>query len=251
MGSARTVLFYESQGFRLGYEEVGDGPPLILVHGWGAAGWEWRQEGWVDSLGKDRRLLIPDVLGHGSSAKPHDLAPYSTTRLGGDMVALLDAVGVERADILGYSMGAAIALAAVVVAPDQVGALIAGGIPPEDASDRVAIARGLRGEGALSDRARSYRDWAAGWPDNDLHALSLSMEAGCSPPDCSELALYGGEALIVAGTRDWRREATERIAGCLPGGRFLAVDGADHMAAFHDARFKAAVTAFLDEVSPV
>ena len=76
------------------------------------------------------------------------------------------------------------------------------------------------------------------------------MEAGCTPPDCSELSLFGGEALVVSGTRDWRREVTEQIAGCLPVGRFLAMEGTDHMGTFHDIRFKAAVAAFLNEVSP-
>src|SRR2546427_103469 len=206
------MLFFESNGHQLAYEDLGDGPPLILVHGWGAASWEWRQEGWVDSLSKNRRLLIPDVLGHGSSAKPHDLALYTTERLASDVLALMDAAGVQQADIAGYSMGASVALAAVVLDPDRFGALIAGGIPPHDATDRVDMARSLRGESPVDERARSYRDWAARWPENDLHALTFSMEAGCTPPECSELALFGGEALIVVGTRDLRREVTETIA---------------------------------------
>lgn len=242
--------FYESDGLRMGYGDVGEGPALVLIHGWAEARQEWEAAGWAEGVGRGRRLLIPDVRGHGTSARPHELAAYATRALAHDILALLDAAEIRQADVIGYSMGSAIALWAVALWPDRVRSLVAGGVPPEDAAERVVIGRALRDEAAMTVRAAEYRDWALRLPGNDLDALGLCLEAGCTPPPCAELALFGGEALLAAGTADSRFEATQETATCLPGGRFLALAGADHMGAFRDARFRSAVVGFLEEVSP-
>jgi hypothetical protein len=86
---------------------------------------------------------------------------------------------------------------------------------------------------------------------SDFEALGACMETGLQPPPCMELAVYGGEALMVAGDGDRRRVPTERLAACLPGGRFVLLDGVDHMGAFLDVRFHHAARDFLDAVSPL
>lgn len=243
---------YRSEGLLLSYRDAGVGPVVVLIHGWGANGREWDVAGWTSVLAPGRRLLIPDLRGHGASSKPHEAEAYRMKALARDMLALLEAAGADQADLLGYSMGGGIAIWTAVLAPNRVRSLISGGVVGSDAAEVVAaMGRELRGQGALSERAARYRDYAATMGEHDLQALGACLEAGLSPPPCPELAIFGGEALMVAGDRDWRREATEHMAGCLPGGRFLLLDGADHMAAFADPRFKRAAVEFLAEVSPL
>ena len=240
---------YESQGLTLSYRLVGEGPPLILIHGWSANGHEWEEVGWPDVL-QDRTLIIPDLRGHGTSAKPHDSAAYTTEAFASDMVGLLDALGQPSADIFGYSMGGTVALWTVVLAAGRVQSLIAGGVADAKDGDAAGLARSLRGLGPPTSRSERYRDYIERVGNNDIDALLACLDAGILAPSCPELAVFGGEALLASGDLDRRRETTARLASCLPGGRFLLLEGADHMGGFEDGRFKAAVVDFLDEVSP-
>ena len=85
-----------------------------------------------------------------------------------------------------------------------------------------------------------------------LSGRGTGVEAStANRPSCVSLAVYGGEALIVAGDQDRRATFTQETADCLPGGRFVMIEGADHMGAFADPRFVAEVQAFLAEWSPL
>lgn len=243
-------LTFESQGLTLSYRAVGSGPPLVLIHGWSANGGEWDQVGWTDIL-RERTLLIPDLRGHGMSAKPHDSGAYTMQAFGADVVALLDVVDEASADIFGYSMGGTIALWTAVLAPSRVQSLIAAGVADATAGDAASLGRALVGKDPPTDRSERYRAYIEKVGNNDMEALVAALNAGVVAPACPELAIFGGEALLVSGDLDFRRETTERLAGCLPGGRFLLLEGADHMGSFEDARFKSAVVDFLDEVSPL
>jgi pimeloyl-ACP methyl ester carboxylesterase len=242
--------FYQSQGFDLAYRSIGNGPALVLIHGWGANGSEWETASWVAQLAPGRRLLIPDLRGHGASSKPHDVRDYQPRCLAADVIALLDAAGQAEGDLFGYSLGATIALSTIIAEPNRIRSLIAGGVPGDTVAETAAIGRALRGSAAMSERARTYADYAARMGETDLQALGACLETGLPLPPSSELIAFGGEALIAAGDRDRRRKTTESLARFLPGCRFLLLEGADHMGAFTDARFKRAAVEFLDEVSP-
>jgi pimeloyl-ACP methyl ester carboxylesterase len=240
---------FTSGGVELVYRSIGSGPALVLIHGWSANSGEWEEVGWPSTL-EGRRLLIPDVRGHGASGKPHDPEAYRMEALAGDVIALLDAVGEPEADVFGYSMGGTIALWAAVQAPSRVRSLIAGGVADATGEETAVLARELAGNAPPSDRSERYRAYIEKVANNDMEALLACLAAGVPAPQCQELAVFGGEALLAAGDRDFRHAKTERLAACLPGGRFLVFDGADHMGGFEDARFKSAVVEFLDEVSP-
>jgi pimeloyl-ACP methyl ester carboxylesterase len=240
---------FESQGVELSYRTIGNGPALVLIHGWGANGREWDEVGWPEAL-TGRTLLIPDVRGHGLSGKPHDSSSYTMDTLAADLIGLLDAVGESSADVFGYSMGGTIALWAAVLEPSRVRSLLAGGVADATSRETSELGRALLGQGPTTDRVERYRAYIKKVGNNDTEALVACLDAGLVAPECPELAVFGGEALLAAGDLDRRRDTTERLAGCLPGGRFLVLDGADHMGGFEDPRFKAAAAAFLDEVSP-
>ena len=108
---------FTRDGLTLAYDEFGPGnarKAIVLVHGFSSNRYEnWKRMGWYDAIaGKGLRGLALDCRGHGESAKPHDPAAYDRRQMAGDVFALMDHVGIERAHLLGFSMGAHIALTA-------------------------------------------------------------------------------------------------------------------------------------------
>ena len=101
---------FVSDGLTLVYDDIGprEGRPVVLVHGFASNRNEnWRRLGWYGAFERKRiRCVALDCRGHGESARPHDPAMYTRAKMAGDIIALLDHLGVERADLFGYSMGA-------------------------------------------------------------------------------------------------------------------------------------------------
>ena len=94
-----------SRGFAIDYTVDGDGPPLMLVAGTLCAAQHWRDYGYVESLARNWRVINVDPLGHGASDTPHDAESYEAAGVTADLVAVLDAEGVDRATVWGYSRG--------------------------------------------------------------------------------------------------------------------------------------------------
>ncbi len=90
-------------GVELAVEVAGQGPGLLLVHGFGGAKEDFADH--VDALGRTHRVVIFDHRGHGASDKPDDLAAYSFDRLAPDIVQVADALDLDQFRLLGHSMG--------------------------------------------------------------------------------------------------------------------------------------------------
>src|SRR4029078_2530392 len=115
----KVMAQFTSDGLTLAYDEFGPRDArkaIVLVHGFSSNKYEnWKRMGWYDAIaGKGMRGLALDCRGHGESAKPHDPATYDRARMVADVFALMDHVGIERAHLLGFSMGAHIALKAAM-----------------------------------------------------------------------------------------------------------------------------------------
>ena len=110
--------------------DEGQGEPIVLVHGFGSSKEvNWVQPGWLTTLkGAGRRVIALDNRGHGQSTKLYDPAEYHTTKMAEDVRALLDHLGVPRADVMGYSMGARIAAFLALAHPDRVRSMVLGGL---------------------------------------------------------------------------------------------------------------------------
>ena len=106
-----THTFPSDDGLTLAYHEVGSGRPVILLHGYISAALEtWARSGATARLGTaGRRLIMPDMRGHGDSAKPHEPSAYPPDALTGDVRALIAHLGLTDYDLVGYSVGARIA----------------------------------------------------------------------------------------------------------------------------------------------
>jgi pimeloyl-ACP methyl ester carboxylesterase len=109
----RTVALPD--GTRLHVAQAGAGPPLVLVHGWPQHWWAWRKV--MPALAQEHRVLCPDLRGLGWSDAPS--GAYAKEDWAADLVALLDALGLERADLVGHDWGGLAALLAAVRAPER------------------------------------------------------------------------------------------------------------------------------------
>ena len=103
---------FEHSGMEFSYFDEGDpaGDPVLLIHGFASSALvNWVQPGWLQTLGNaGRRVIAIDNRGHGASAKPHDPDAYHPALMASDSAALLNHLGIEKADVFGYSMGARI-----------------------------------------------------------------------------------------------------------------------------------------------
>lgn len=112
--------YLDANGVRVHYTVEGTGEPLILIHGLAAqADWNWRRNGVVDLLDDHFRVIAFDLRGHGLSDKPHDPEAYGA-ELKYDVLRLMDHLNIDRAHIVGYSLGGFIALHLLAEQPDRV-----------------------------------------------------------------------------------------------------------------------------------
>ena len=139
------VHFFESEGLRLAYIDVAPhgrdrGEPILLIHGFASNHRvNWVNPRWVETLTHDgRRVIAFDNRGHGQSDKPSDPAAYHSALMAADAARLLDHLGVARADVMGYSMGARISAFLALASPDRVRRLLLGGL-----GDRLVEGVGL------------------------------------------------------------------------------------------------------------
>jgi pimeloyl-ACP methyl ester carboxylesterase len=108
-------------GARLHVAEAGAGPPLLLVHGWPQHWWAWRRV--LPALARERRVLCPDLRGLGWSDAPP--GAYAKEEWAADLLALLDALGLERVDLVGHDWGGLVALLAALRAPERLNSVAA------------------------------------------------------------------------------------------------------------------------------
>lgn len=119
-----------NKGIHIHYETEGKGPPLVLQH-WSVATLEnWIDYGYVSALKNDYQLILLDARGHGASDKPHTPEAYALDKRVGDIVAVLDELGIAKAHYFGYSMGGWIGFGLACYAPERFRTLILGGAAP-------------------------------------------------------------------------------------------------------------------------
>jgi len=115
---------------RIHYQVEGEGPALILQHGFTESLVDWYEAGYVEALRPDYRLILIDARGHGASDKPHDPDAYVLNRRVADVVAVLDALNIAKALFWGYSMGGWIGFGIAKYAKERAHALVIGGQHP-------------------------------------------------------------------------------------------------------------------------
>jgi 2-succinyl-6-hydroxy-2,4-cyclohexadiene-1-carboxylate synthase len=242
-------------GLVLHAEIVGDGPPVVLLHGFTGSTASWTPLRAV--LQATHRVVSVDLPGHGRSSTPTAPERLALPRLADDLARVLDLLGVARSAMLGYSLGGRAALHFAVRHPDRLTALVLesaspGIADPAERARRIAsdgeLASEIEREGidAFVRRWESLAMWEsqAGLPAhlraalraqrlaNDPHALATSLRgagAGATPALSAETLSIPVPTLLIAGSLDAKYLAIARhLAGVIPGARLAVVDGAGH-----------------------
>ena len=247
-------------GHRLAYLDEGTGPPLILIHGFGGSMWQWEYQS--TALATENRVVTLDLLGSGFSDKP-DIA-YRPEEVLHFFLGFMDALRIERATLVGNSMGGGVALAMALTAPERVDRLILiGGLPPH-IKERLAsplIRRALESSypawlvrlggwlagSSATDRVlkeivfdhslltsavrdRSHRNRQRGNYLGPVLALGRTVpiwESDYAP----RLKEVGQQTLVLWGEEDrvFPPEVGRDLAAVLPNARFLAIPSAGHI----------------------
>lgn len=231
-----------NDGVRIYYEREGSGPPLILQHGFTRTLENWRDNGYTDALRSDYDLILVDARGHGRSDKPHDPTAYAPDQRAGDITAVLDDAGIDRAIFWGYSMGGHIGYACARYAPERFDALILGGAHPyaRDPAQARQRAEALRTNGLeqyVADGERREGPLPAVMRErvlaNDVEALAAAaMGSGAAPDFSAALADLRIPVLIYAGDRDQPvHDEAARAAQGLAHVTFVSLPGLMHVQA--------------------
>ncbi len=248
----------ELDGLSLHAEVVGNGPPVVLVHGFTGSGNSWRSL--VEVLAPHFTTIAVDLVGHGRSASPEALDRYQMARAVDDRAALLRALGHERAAWLGYSLGGRTALEVAVHRPDVVSALVLEGATPgldtaEERAARVAadevLAQRLEREGleafvhfwqsislwdsqqrTLTEAQRAaLRAGRLGQNPVGLAGSLRGMGTGAQAWVGDRLAEVRVPVLLTAGTLDTKFSAIAgQMAEAIPDATMRLIDDAGHAA---------------------
>jgi pimeloyl-ACP methyl ester carboxylesterase len=244
---------FQHGSVEIAFLDEGEGEPIVLVHGF-ASNKEvnWVQPGWIATLKRaGRRAIALDNRGHGQSSKLYDPAAYHTDTMADDVRALLDHLGIARADTMGYSMGARICAFLALKAPERVRSAIFGGLGIHLVEGGLpeSIAAALEAP-SLADvtdpQGRMFRAFAER-TGSDLKALAACIRGSRQTLTREQVASIRVPVLIAVGTKDTVAGSAHALVALIPGAQVLDIPGRDHMLAVGDKVFKAGVLKFLAE----
>jgi pimeloyl-ACP methyl ester carboxylesterase len=249
--------FFESQGARIAFVDLpaaGEDrdEPIVLIHGFASNhAVNWGSTLWTQTLIRDgRRVIALDNRGHGQSQKFYDPACYSLLTMAGDVLVLMDHLGIASADVMGYSMGARITSFLAAEHPGRLRSAIFGGLGMRllmSDPNYLAIVEAMEAPSieALTDPLqRSFRAFAE-QTRSDLAALAACMRGTRELLTSQGAAAIRVPVLIAAGTKDLLARDYRELAEIIPGAQVLEIPNRDHNLAVGDKVYKKGVLDFL------
>jgi pimeloyl-ACP methyl ester carboxylesterase len=245
---------FHNGAVKIAYLDEGEGEPILLVHGFASSkNVNWVYPTWVSELKKNgRRVIALDNRGHGDSGKLYDAEAYGIPIMAGDVSALMDHLKIERADIMGYSLGARMTAWLSLHQPQRLRSaifggiglgLIAGGGPGENVAEALEapslddvtdpVGRTFR---AFADQTRS-----------DRRALAACLRGSRRLITRDEAAAIKVPVLIAVGTADEIAGSAHALGEIVPGSQVLDIPNRDHMRAVGDKVYKLGVLEFLSQ----
>lgn len=232
--------------------EGGSGASILLLHGFASSAQvNWVDTGWVRHLARAGcRVIAMDNRGHGRSAKLHDPGLYGGPIMAEDARRLLDHLGVERADVMGYSMGARITAFLALAHPRRVRSAIFAGLggnmvrPMAGTGPIAAALEAPSIDDVKNPTARTFRAFAE-QTGSDLKALAACIRSSRDPLTREALATLTCPVLVAVGSDDVIGGTAGDLAAIIPGAEAFVIEGRDHMKAVGDKSYKDAVTGFL------
>jgi len=251
---------FTSGGLRIAYDDIqpDEAKTAFLIHGFATNRMEnWRRLGWFGAFErKGYRVVALDLRGHGESDKPHDPAAYGREALLSDILGLMDHLQLGRVDLMGYSMGARLALQTALSHPDRVANLIVGGVggkmfePPDPAkAPAMTMAEAMQAEDpeTIKDPTmKGFRIFAEQQGEDRLALAAFTQGRMGGWFEKEDLAAISMPTLVVAGSRDQMAGDPQALADLIPGAKSVVLPGCDHFSAIPHALYKAAVFDFLE-----
>jgi pimeloyl-ACP methyl ester carboxylesterase len=243
---------FHNGAVEIAYLDEGEGDPIVLVHGFASSkNVNWVYPTWVSDLRKDgRRVIALDNRGHGDSEKLYDAAAYEIAIMASDVIALLDHLGIERADIMGYSLGSRMTAILAREQPQRLRSAILGGlgiglIEGGGPGENVAIALEAPSLEDVTDPVgRTFRAFAD-QTRSDRRALAACLRGSRRLMTSDEAAGIRVPVLIAVGTRDEIAGSAAALGRIIPGAEVLDIPNRDHMRAVGDKVYKVGVIDFL------
>jgi len=236
----------------IAFLDEGEGEPIVLVHGFASSkNVNWVYPTWVSELRKGgRRVIALDNRGHGESSKLYDVAAYSIPIMSGDILALMDHLEIDRADVMGYSLGGRMAAWLGVNAPERLRSAILGGIglamiEGGGPGENVAVALEAPSLDDVTDPVgRTFRAFAD-QTRSDRTALAACLRGSRGLMTKEEAARIAVPVLIAVGTTDEVAGSAQALGDIIPDSEVLDIPNRDHMRAVGDKVYKTGVAEFL------
>jgi pimeloyl-ACP methyl ester carboxylesterase len=250
--------YASNKSVRIYYEVEGSGSALLLAHGLGSSGEDWRELGYVDQLRDSYQVIMIDGRGHGLSDKPHDPLAYSPFERVKDTVAVLDKLGIEKAHYWGYSSGGVVGFCAAKYAPDRFSKVIIGGLDPYpseyDIGDRNALTnKPMQGLPIADDPIRAVLDtggdaWLHFWQSN--MDVPPAMKERLRSVDCQALVAlwehpykwrdeilplldsFPFPCFLYVGEAEWNYKGMKVASEEMPKARFVSLPDCGHFDIF-------------------
>ena len=252
------MQFFSSDGVQIAYIDVapesGAGDPVLLIHGFASNhAINWVNTLWVTGLTRaGYRVIALDNRGHGRSEKLYDPEAYHSNEMAGDALRLMDHLGIGRADVMGYSMGARITAHLALMAPERVRSVLLGGLGihlVEGVGLPLGIADAMEApsvETLTDPMQRMFRAFAE-QTKSDLKALAACIRGSRQTLSAGDVGRIQAPTLVSVGTNDTVAGSGPDLAALFPYGRALDIPGRDHNLAVGDRVHKQGVLAFLTE----
>jgi len=261
--------YFDSAGVLIHYTDEGQGVPVVLVHGFSnPAHLQWRRTGRIEALKKEYRVIALDARGHGRSGKPHDPDAYGVQMVE-DVVRLLDHLHIDKAHVVGYSMGGFITLKLAVLHPERLlSAAVcgAGWLQPTEENREFGetVARSIEtrtGFGPLLRRLGLPDRPMTFWEKAALHLVftfyhdpkALAAVSRAS----SQLSLTEAElrantvpVLTIIGGEDGLLPEAEALASVMTNHRLVVLEGKNHNNTDVSTEFLADLQQFLAAHTP-
>ncbi len=243
---------FHNGAVEIAYLDEGEGEPIVLVHGFASTkDVNWVYPAWVSELKKaGRRVIALDNRGHGQSAKLYDTEAYLIPVMAGDVSALMDHLDIERADVMGYSLGARMTAWLARYRPQRLRSAIFGGIgialvegggPGENVAEALEACSLDEVTDPVGRTFRAFADQTR----SDRKALAACLRGSRGRMTREEAAAIEVPVLIAVGTADEIAGSAASLGRIIPGSRVLDIPNRDHMRSVGDKAYKSGVLEFL------